>query len=353
MGTACAANVLGNCLRRKAPKTLPEGVALFISTGSVKSISSELAWAVLCTLRTFKHISVVFGRLAAVFHKARLECAISDATFKILINRMLCETTAILFGESVASNALVWVVSSFYRVCLSDRRPSINLVLTLFSGLLIPVENIGHARTTGKSTGGNRIDCMLSSALHSSEIDTEDALKSFATSPGLLARFINVFSTLARERQLSYQFCAHISNGLFIDISGVLADMQTVNAADVDEMLDDLLLEPPSVESPGSARSARSAPTRPITPMTSTTLIVKPTAVVAGHGAPQPPQPPQPPHVARPTTVVHFRPIGGIQNFFQITNGKAWRVETTDTTTTKTRLTPSICASTLMCTEEL
>ena len=151
-------HVLGNCLRRKAPKTLPEGVALFISTGSVKSISSELAWAVLCTLRTFKHISVVFGRLAAVFHKARLECAISDATFKILINRMLCETTAILFGESVASNALVWVVSSFYRVCLSDRRPSINLVLTLFSGLLIPVENIGHARTTGKSTGGNSKD---------------------------------------------------------------------------------------------------------------------------------------------------------------------------------------------------
>ena len=176
-----------------------EEVGRLIGETVVRTVASELAWAVYNARKTEQYSNDFLTRIAFIFkHAKSMYSESSSKSIYLKYISILNDTCNNLLDCSVESFVCLTIVSIFFDVVFDCKTSMANCMLNMLSFLSIPPENTGHRRLSSCMKKG-KLQMLIEEATRYGNLDFKEANEAFARSPSLKTAFITQFQHVEKQ----------------------------------------------------------------------------------------------------------------------------------------------------------
>lgn len=209
-----------------------EEVCRLIRETVVRTIASELAWAVYNASKNNQYLSEVVTRIALVFkHAKSTYSGPSSKSIYLKYISILNDACNNLLDCSVEPFVCLKIVSIFFNVVFDCKTSMGNCMLNMLSFLSIPPENTGHRRLSSCMKKG-KLQMLIEEAARHGNLDFEEANKAFMRSPSLKTAFITQFQHVEKQNVFDTAYANKVRSFLGLKI---LPDSEKCDDMTIDE----------------------------------------------------------------------------------------------------------------------
>lgn len=219
--------------------TTPDHVLAAIDGEVVKTSAIELAWAVLqCVDKKRKSPVPTMKRIAFLYKTLKDQFYPNGNLLHCKLVNILSEAAGILIDAEVELNVVIDLVSVFHRTVMGFNGPVANSILWLLSNIVLPPENTGSKRLDNVIRKG-KVHLLMNAAIHTCEINLNDANEALLRSASLKTLFITQFKQCSATGFLCPLFANRIRSFLGVETDDMGGG--GFSEAVIDSFLDELL----------------------------------------------------------------------------------------------------------------